>query len=146
MHDLTPSADLLHGEKTVVYEDAGYQGIEKRELMQGRGIGFRVAMRPGKRRVLPDNPEGQLDDLVETAIAGTASACSGTYPWLSRSPISGDQTAVWLSEDPSVGNDQEQLQSECAGRPLESIHVTSQVAMHFVIVDDVPIAGKNSSK
>jgi IS5 family transposase len=68
-HDLTPAADLLHGEETVVYADAGYQGIEKREEIQGRGIGFRVAMRPGKRRVLPDTPEGRLDDLVETAKA-----------------------------------------------------------------------------
>ena len=67
--DLTPAADLLHGEETVVYADAGYQGIEKRDEMQGRGIGFRVAMRPGKRRVLPDTPEGRLDDLVETAKA-----------------------------------------------------------------------------
>ena len=69
VHDLTPAADLLHGEETVVYADAGYQGIEKRDEMQGRGIGFRVAMRPGKRRVLPDTPEGRLDDLVETAKA-----------------------------------------------------------------------------
>jgi IS5 family transposase len=76
VHDLTPAADLLHGEETVVYADAGYQGIEKREEMQGKAIGFRVAMRPGKRRALPDTPEGRLDDLIETAIAGTASACS----------------------------------------------------------------------
>ena len=69
VHDLTPAADLLHGEETVVYADAGYQGIEKRSEMQGRGIGFRVAMRPGKRRALPDTPEGRLDDLVETAKA-----------------------------------------------------------------------------
>jgi len=69
VHDLTPAADLLHGEETVVYADAGYQGIEKRDEMKGRGIGFRVAMRPGKRRVLPDTPEGRLDDLVETAKA-----------------------------------------------------------------------------
>jgi IS5 family transposase len=59
VHDLTQAADLLHGEETVVYADAGYQGIEKRSEMQGRGIGFRVAMRP----------EGRLDDLVETAKA-----------------------------------------------------------------------------
>jgi IS5 family transposase len=26
-------------------------------------------MRPGKRRTLPDTPEGRLDDLVETAKA-----------------------------------------------------------------------------
>ena len=69
IHDLTPAAELLHGDETVVYADAGYQGIEKREEMQGKGIGFRVAMRPGKRRALPDTPEGRLDDLVETAKA-----------------------------------------------------------------------------
>ena len=46
VHDLTPAADLLHGEETVVYADAGYQGIEKRDEMEGKGIGFRVAMRP----------------------------------------------------------------------------------------------------
>ena len=69
VHDLTPAADLLHGEEMVVYADAGYQGIEKRSEMQGRGIGFRVAMRPGKRRALPDTPEGRVDDLIETAKA-----------------------------------------------------------------------------
>jgi IS5 family transposase len=73
VHDLTPAAELLHGEETVVYAavyaDAGYQGIEKRPEMQGRGIGFRVAMRPGKRRALPDIPEGRVDDLIETAKA-----------------------------------------------------------------------------
>jgi len=67
VHDLTPAADLLHGEETVVYADAGYQGIEKRVEMEGKGIGFRVAMRPGKRRALPDTPEGRMDDLIETA-------------------------------------------------------------------------------
>jgi IS5 family transposase len=69
VHDLTPADELLHGEETVVYADAGYQGIEKRPEMQGRGIGFRVAMRPGKRRALPDTPEGRVDDLIETAKA-----------------------------------------------------------------------------
>ena len=69
VHDLTPAAELLHGEETVVYGDAGYQGIEKRPEMQGRDIGFRIAMRPGKRRALPDTPEGRVDDLIETAKA-----------------------------------------------------------------------------
>ncbi len=69
VHDLTPAAELLHGEETVVYADAGYQGIEKREEMHGKGIGFRVAMRPVKRSALPDTPEGRLDDLIETAKA-----------------------------------------------------------------------------
>jgi IS5 family transposase len=69
VHDLTPAAELLHGEETVVYADAGYQGIEKRAEMEGKGIGFRVAMRPGKRRALPDTPEGRVDELIETAKA-----------------------------------------------------------------------------
>ena len=64
VHDLTPAADLLHGGKTVVYVDAGYQEIEKREGMQGRGIGFCVAMPPGKRRALPDTPGRRVDDLI----------------------------------------------------------------------------------
>ena len=69
VHDLMPAADLLHGEETVGYADAGYQGIEKRDERQGRGLGFRVAMRLGKRRALPETPEGRLADLVETAKA-----------------------------------------------------------------------------
>ncbi len=69
VHDLTPAAELLHGDETVVYGDAGYQGIAKRPEMAGNAAKFWVAMRPGKRRVLPDTPEGRLADLVETAKA-----------------------------------------------------------------------------
>ena len=43
--------------------------MEKRPKRQGRGIGFRVAMRLGKRCVLTDTPEGHGDDLIETAKA-----------------------------------------------------------------------------
>jgi IS5 family transposase len=69
VHDLTPAAELLHGDEEVVYADAGYQGIAKRREMAGKTTAFRVAMRPGKRRVLPDTPEGRLWDLIETAKA-----------------------------------------------------------------------------
>lgn len=67
VHDLTPAAELLHGEEKVVYGDAGYQGFAKRPEMAGRTTDFRVAMRPGKRHALPDTPEGRLQDLIETA-------------------------------------------------------------------------------
>jgi len=53
----------------VVYGDAGYQGIAKRPEMAVSAADFRVAMRPGKRRLLPDTPEGKLQDLIETAKA-----------------------------------------------------------------------------
>jgi IS5 family transposase len=36
-------------------------------------------MRPGKRLVLPDTPEGRLDDLVETAKAHTRA--TGEHPF-----------------------------------------------------------------
>ena len=55
VHDLTPAAELLHGDEE------------------------RVAMRPGKRRVLPDTSEGRLDDLVETAKAHIRS--KGEHPF-----------------------------------------------------------------
>jgi len=69
VHDITRAADMLHGEEEVVYADTGYQGIEKREEMAGMPIEIRVAMRPGKRRALPNNQEGRVLDLVETAKA-----------------------------------------------------------------------------
>ena len=52
VHDLSPAAELLHGEETVVYADAGYQGIEESS---------------GKCRASLDTPQGRVDDLIETA-------------------------------------------------------------------------------
>ncbi|WP_246833729.1 IS5 family transposase [Synechococcus sp. CB0101] len=69
VHDLTPAAELLHGDEEVVYGDAGYQGIAKRPEMAGKTAEFRVAMRPGTRRALPDTPDGRVQDLIETAKA-----------------------------------------------------------------------------
>ena len=57
--DITRAAQLLHGEKELVYGDASSQGIEKRAEMVGKCTTFRVAMRPGKRRVLPGKPDGR---------------------------------------------------------------------------------------
>jgi IS5 family transposase len=68
-HDLNPAAELLHANEEVVYGDAGYQGIAKRPEMADHAATFRVAMRPGKRRALPDTPEGRLADLVQTTLA-----------------------------------------------------------------------------
>jgi IS5 family transposase len=88
VHDLTPAAELLHGEEEEVYADAGYQGFDKRKEMEGIKAKFRIAMRPGKRRVLPETPDvpgvnyvgarlsncrhapdGRLQNLVEMAKA-----------------------------------------------------------------------------
>jgi IS5 family transposase len=69
VHELTPAAGLLHGDEEVGYGDAGYQGIAKRPEIAGKTAEFRVSMRAGKRRALPDTAEGKLVDLVETAKA-----------------------------------------------------------------------------
>jgi IS5 family transposase len=52
-HDVTVADKLLHGEEDRVWGDAGYAGIEKRAEHQHRDVDWLVAMRPGKRRMLP---------------------------------------------------------------------------------------------
>ena len=55
-HDVTEAHNLLHGGETVVWGDAGYQGVSKREENLELEVEWRVAMRPGKRRQLePDS-------------------------------------------------------------------------------------------
>ena len=53
----------------MVYGDSGPLGIEKREAFTGSAYQFRIAMRPGQRRALPDTAQGRLEDLIETAKA-----------------------------------------------------------------------------
>ena len=65
VHDVTPAADLLHRDEQVVYGDAGYQGITKRLEVDGKKAEYRVAMRLGKRRALPETLEGKMQDLIE---------------------------------------------------------------------------------
>ncbi len=67
VHDLSTADELLYGDEEVVYGDAGYQGIAKRPELAGHSENFRVAMRPGKRRTLPDTADGMLQDLIEAA-------------------------------------------------------------------------------
>ena len=69
IHDVTMAAELLDGEERVVYGDAGYQGLQKREEMAGRDVECRIALRPGQRRRLPEAPEGGLLDWLERAKA-----------------------------------------------------------------------------
>ena len=49
--DIAEANALLHGQETVVFGDAGYQGVEKRPDANAE-VTWHVAMRPGKRRAL----------------------------------------------------------------------------------------------
>jgi len=63
--DVTQAHALLHGEETVAFGDAGYQGVEKREEHRNSDVQWEVAMRPDKRKALPDTPINRLRDRVE---------------------------------------------------------------------------------
>ncbi len=53
----------MHGEETVVFGDAGYQGVDKRP--EATGVDWQVAMRPGKRAAQKNMPWGEFTEQVE---------------------------------------------------------------------------------
>ena len=53
---------MLHGQETVAFGDAGYQGVEKRPDAKA-DVTWHVAMRPGKRRAL--NKENAVDAMID---------------------------------------------------------------------------------
>jgi IS5 family transposase len=61
VHDLNEAEGLLQGEETDVYADAGYQGIQKRNVQTS--VRWHVAMRAGRRRRL--NTRDRLDAIYE---------------------------------------------------------------------------------
>lgn len=65
VNDVTQAAGLLHGKEKHAWGDAGYQGVDKRQEMQGCKTQWHVAMRPGKRKAL--DPERVLHRLLEKA-------------------------------------------------------------------------------
>lgn len=60
--DVNVAGRLLHGKEKSVWGDSGYQGIEKRAEHKDRQVNWLVAMRPGKRALLPaSNPVAQAE-------------------------------------------------------------------------------------
>ncbi len=62
--DIAEANSLLHGEETLAFGDAGYQGIEKRPDAKA-DVAWHIAMRPGKRRAL--NKSYAADALIDQA-------------------------------------------------------------------------------
>ena len=62
VHDVTEGNSLLHGEETVGFGDAGYQGIEKRPDAKAN-VTWHIAMRPGKRKAL--NKEDAVEAMID---------------------------------------------------------------------------------
>ena len=61
--DVTEGNALLHGQETVVFADARYQGADKRPDARP-DVHWQVAMRPGRRKKL-DKANNPIDALVE---------------------------------------------------------------------------------
>jgi transposase, IS5 family len=67
--DVTQTHALLHGDETVVFGDAGYTGVAKREENRDTDVMWQIAMKPGKRRLLPATRLGRLLEEIEHAKA-----------------------------------------------------------------------------
>ena len=67
-HDVTEAHKLLHGGETVVWGDAGYQGVHKREENQGLEVEWLVAMRPGRRRQLEPGSDEALAEKAKASV------------------------------------------------------------------------------
>ena len=68
VHDITQADQLLHGEEERVWGDAGYQGVEKREEHEDREVDWFIAMRPGKRRQLPEGCVEAGTELIKAQV------------------------------------------------------------------------------
>jgi IS5 family transposase len=64
VHNVSPTAGLLHDDGKLIYGDVCKQSKAKRSEMARHSAEFRVAMRAGKRRVLPDIADAKLQDLI----------------------------------------------------------------------------------
>ena len=63
--DVTQAQNLLHGDETEAFGDAGYQGVEKRDENLECPVTWHIALRPGKRKALRDTPQGKLVEWIE---------------------------------------------------------------------------------
>ena len=70
VHDLTASEQLLHGEEVRVWGDAGYGGMEKREVHKDRQVAWRIAMGPSQgRRLAGDELERLMEECKSSVRA-----------------------------------------------------------------------------
>ncbi len=68
VHDVTETHHLLQRGETVVWGDAGYQGVGKREENLELEVEWRVAMRPGQRRKLEPGSDGALWEKAKASV------------------------------------------------------------------------------
>ena len=68
VHDITEAPNLLHGGETMVWCDAGYQGVHQRAENLGCQVDWQVAMRPGKRRKLEPGSDAAVAEKEKASV------------------------------------------------------------------------------
>ena len=68
VHDVMETHNLRHGGETVVWGDAGYQGVQKRQENLGREVDWQVAMRPGRRWKLEPGSDELLAERLKASV------------------------------------------------------------------------------
>ena len=79
--DVTQAGALLHGAETTAWGDAGYQGVEKRPEHRDGGVEWRVAMKPGRRRLLG---EGVAEEAAEKRKASVRAKVEHPFLYVKR--------------------------------------------------------------
>ncbi len=67
--DVTQAHKLLHGDETMVFGDAGYQGADKRPENADKAVTWHIAMKRSVRKALKKNPLGRVKEKLEKAKA-----------------------------------------------------------------------------
>lgn len=67
--DVTQTHNLLHGDETMVFGDAGYQGADKRPENVDKAIIWHIAMKRSVRKAMKKNPLGRAREKLEKAKA-----------------------------------------------------------------------------
>ena len=87
-HDITEASKLLRGDDEVVYGDAGYLGIEKREEIKEdvnkSQIDFRINRRVGALRKAPTNLSNQFELKIESMKSSVRSKVEHVFRIVKR--------------------------------------------------------------
>ncbi len=81
VNDVTQTPQLLHGEETQVWGDAGYQGVHKRLENRDLDVEWQIALRPSQRRKLKP---GSDDAVTEKRKASVRAKVEHPFPYIKR--------------------------------------------------------------
>lgn len=111
--DMNVAHELLHGEEKLAFGDARYQGVDMCDAQKNVKARWHVAMRPGKRRGLPNDPMSRILEELEQLKASERSGQG-------RAPVSHHQESVWSEKGSQPGTRQEHRTALHAVRSGES--------------------------